>query len=351
MNNNVLQDTDVLISVIMPVYNVKDFIQDSICSILNQTVTNFELIIIDDCSNDGTAEIIESILNFDDRISIFHNSKNMGLVYSLNYGLMKARGRYIARMDGDDISHPRRFENQIAYFERNTDVILCGTWTRNFGKNNYEWHVKDNRKELKYRMMFHPVLAHPSFMFRRELFENNGLLYNFDFFLAEDYAFAVESLRFGNIGVLQKERLRYRVHDKQISYQNYAKQKNIMMNVRKKLIEQMDLNMSIDDLKVLGHIGSDEKIDTFDQLFNLYNKVVLIINKNASSCTLKKVFLDEFALYAIHNRKLIYIVRLLLSDICFYEKICLIKNGMASIKNKINRHLFLYLRVIAWNRW
>ena len=112
------------ISVIMPVYNCFDYIQEAINSILNQTFSDFELIIIDDYSSDGTVDLIKKFN--DPRIKLTVKSVNSGISNSLNYGLKIAKGKYIARMDGDDISFPDRFERQVKFMDLNPKVILCG---------------------------------------------------------------------------------------------------------------------------------------------------------------------------------------------------------------------------------
>ena len=103
------------ISVIMPVYNCEKYIAMSIESILNQTINDFELLIIDDASTDQTLAIITSYE--DTRIKIISKPVNSGYTESLNIGLKIAKGKYIARMDGDDISFTRRFEKQLSFLE------------------------------------------------------------------------------------------------------------------------------------------------------------------------------------------------------------------------------------------
>ena len=99
------------ISVIMPVYNTAKYLNEAIDSILNQTYKDFEFIIIDDCSTDGSLDIIKTYS--DDRIILIENETNKGYVYGLNYALSFAKGKYIARMDSDDISLPNRFKRQF----------------------------------------------------------------------------------------------------------------------------------------------------------------------------------------------------------------------------------------------
>ena len=124
-----------LISVILPVYNSDSFLEESIKSILNQTMINFELIIINDGSTDKSLEICENFKKIDYRILILSN-KHKGLTKSLNEGINFASGKYIARQDADDLSDNRRFEKQIKWFEKNPGSVLCGTNTIIKDQNN-----------------------------------------------------------------------------------------------------------------------------------------------------------------------------------------------------------------------
>ena len=108
-----------LVSILMPVYNSEKYLREAIKSILNQTFTNFELIIINDGSTDNSLKIIKSFK--DNRIKIIKNKGNLGLIKTLNKGIDLAQGKYIARMDADDIAMPKRLEKQIAFFNENPD--------------------------------------------------------------------------------------------------------------------------------------------------------------------------------------------------------------------------------------
>src|SRR3989338_10709157 len=114
------------ISVIMSVYNGMPYLPEAVKSILNQTYKNFEFIIIDDASTDQSTKYLRFLK--DKRIKLIKNSKNLGLAASLNKALKFAKGEYIARMDADDISLPKRFEKQVKFFKKHPSVDICGTW-------------------------------------------------------------------------------------------------------------------------------------------------------------------------------------------------------------------------------
>jgi glycosyltransferase involved in cell wall biosynthesis len=109
----------------MAVYNERPYLGEAVQSVIDQTFTDFEFIITNDGSTDGSKEVLERFEQSDDRICLVHR-KNRGLIASLNRGLDMARGKYVARMDGDDISRPERFERQVSFLERNPEIgILC----------------------------------------------------------------------------------------------------------------------------------------------------------------------------------------------------------------------------------
>lgn len=120
------------ISVILPVYNAGAFIKDSVGSILNQSVKDFELIVLDDCSTDNTLEIIEQF--GDPRIVIHRNERNLGLTKTLNIGLQLAESDYIARMDADDISHEHRFFFNYALWNRTPRFVYAEHLTSKSGR-------------------------------------------------------------------------------------------------------------------------------------------------------------------------------------------------------------------------
>lgn len=154
-----------MISVVMPVYNGEKYLREAIDSILNQTCTDFEFIILNDASTDETEEII---LSYDDpRITYARNETNLQIANTLNKGIALAKGKYIARMDADDISLPERFERQIKFMEDNPDIDVCGCSMKTFGMQNVIYRVPKTHDEIMVKLLCGFALAHPTIMGKR----------------------------------------------------------------------------------------------------------------------------------------------------------------------------------------
>lgn len=204
-----------LISVVMPVYNVALYVEESVISILNQTITDFELLIIDDCSTDNTLSIIEKIK--DDRIKIVKKEKNLGLIHSLNLGFELAQGKYIARMDGDDISLNDRFEKQLYILENNPEIQVCGLWLQCFGGSSSIIRYKEFHQEIQARMLLSNSMSLCSAMLKNKVFK--GYLFDNSKVHVEDYDFWARTVFHCEFYNIQEPLYLYRVHEMQVSTQ------------------------------------------------------------------------------------------------------------------------------------
>lgn len=209
------------VSVILPVYNCELYIYDAVQSILNQSFTNFELIIIDDCSTDATVAIINSFK--DSRIRLIVKEKNSGYTDSLNYAITICKGDFIARMDGDDISLPERFQKQVDFLNANKDVIMCGTGIQIMDSDKILFHPSSH-DDIKVKLCFSNAFFHPTVMFKKDaLVEHN---YDKNFEPAEDYDLWTRLIFKGKLSNIKEVLLQYRVHPNQISnYKNEIQQK------------------------------------------------------------------------------------------------------------------------------
>ncbi|AIF50652.1 glycosyltransferase [Pelosinus sp. UFO1] len=203
------------VSVIMPVYNAEDYLSQAIESILGQTFTDFEFIIIDDGSTDNSLNIIKTYN--DSRIILIRNETNLKLIASLNKGMNLANGKYIARMDADDISLPERLARQVEFMDQHPNVAVCGTWVELFGECEQSfWHFPDNPDVAKCVLLFGCCIAHPSAMLRRTILET-GLCYSDLYPHAEDYGFWVQIAKKFDITSLPQVLLKYRISGNQKS--------------------------------------------------------------------------------------------------------------------------------------
>ena len=172
----------------MPVYNAEKFLRIAIDSILNQTFKDFEFIILNDGSTDSSLEIIRSY--HDCRIKLIHNEVNMGYCAKLNEGLEAASGKYIARMDSDDISLTQRLEKQVDFLETNIQYGLCCCNASVINENglaiNERMFFRDNTP-LEWQLLWTNSIAHPSVMFRKKVIEDNNFKYDRELYPAEDY--------------------------------------------------------------------------------------------------------------------------------------------------------------------
>ena len=226
------------ISVVMSCYNRESYVRDAIESILNQTYTDFEFIIIDDCSTDKTPEIIQEYADKDNRIIFIRNQENMDYNYNLRKGFKIAKGEYIARMDDDDISLPERFEKQVSYLDQHPDITVLGTFIKTFGELEIEsWITETDSDVLNVLMNFHNPMCHPSVMIRKSFLQEHDLTYSPKELYAEEYDLWKNIiLNGGKLANLPEELVRYRTHKNNISQVRWNIQQETAYRVSKQLL-------------------------------------------------------------------------------------------------------------------
>lgn len=219
-----------LVTVLMPAYNAGLYIAEAIDSILSQTYTNLEFLIINDGSTDNTVTVIESYN--DSRIRLVSNDKNRGLIYSLNRGLELAQGKYIARMDADDITTDIRFETQVRFLEAHSDIDILGT-ALVYLDTPYEIHHPLVHDDIVIGLIDNSTVAHATIMMRRDTVVVKKLIYEEEYKHIEDYRFWLEAVikgvRFANIDDVFYH---YRTHPEQVCSVNYNFQERTKEPVR-----------------------------------------------------------------------------------------------------------------------
>jgi glycosyltransferase involved in cell wall biosynthesis len=211
------------ISVIMPVYNTQQYVYESIASVLAQNFGDFEFLIFNDGSTDKSSEIIRSFK--DPRILFTDFDYNQGYVALLNAGIKKATGKYIARMDADDISHPNRFQSQYNFLEQHPQYIVCGTlFSIIGGRDRVELPLDD--EEIKLKMLYITPFCHPSVMMRTATLRDKEIYYDADYMPAEDHELWGRLASYGKLANLPDTLLNYRVHDNNISLKKRSPKQN-----------------------------------------------------------------------------------------------------------------------------
>lgn len=300
------------VSVITTVHNEERYIQQAIDSVLEQSFQDFELVIVDDGSTDGTGKLIKSYT--DPRIRSFRHVPRIGVTKSLNVALEKARGSFIARLDGNDVCHPHRLERQLSFLCRNPSIGLLGTnidyidqesnllfdgstrYTRAYSRNYWRW-----------KLLWSTPLVHSSVMIRRSVLQKAGGRYDEHFPYAQDYELWARVSRLADVFILPAALLHYRVHDG-ISTSKKCAQGRCHYSIAKSQLERF-----------LEHPISDE---------SLFNLVFTIVGED---------FLLDRDSYSLSERKLRRLFRCVFD--AFSERFVLSEQEAGDIKADIENRL------------
>jgi glycosyltransferase involved in cell wall biosynthesis len=287
-----------LVSVIMPVYNCETFVEESVQSVLKQTFQDYELLVIDDASTDSTIKIIEKFT--DRRIKLIRKQKNSGYTDSLNYGIKVAKGEYIARMDGDDISSPSRFARQITFLKNNRDIVGCGTWFKVLNTGEII-SPPISHEEIKIELLKQNAFGHPTVMLRKNFLIKHKLFYDRDFEPAEDYDLWTRIVSKGKLANIPEVLLVYRVHPHQVSqYRNMMQKKNADL-CRTRMIGYLLDRPSEEQKLLIKEIISKTPISSIDNLKKRFLFLNYLIKINLERGTYIK---DEFASFIENEKKI-----------------------------------------------
>jgi glycosyltransferase involved in cell wall biosynthesis len=220
------------VSVLMSAYNAEKYIAEAINSILNQTFSDFEFIIVNDGSTDATAEIVRSYT--DPRIVFVDNKENQRLVAALNQGMDMCRGEYVARMDADDVSLPERFEKQVRFLDANPEIGILGTNYRIFGASSGTSKQKENIGCIDILKGW--SIWQPTAMLRKSVFDKYNLRYSLEFTVSEDYELWSRAARYTKRANLPEVLLRYRWHDANLSVKQRALEQENGLRAKKNLL-------------------------------------------------------------------------------------------------------------------
>jgi glycosyltransferase involved in cell wall biosynthesis len=274
------------VTVLMPVFNGEKYLKEAIDSILKQKFHDFEFLIINDGSTDGTSKIIASYNDL--RIRVIDNGKNLGLVHSLNKGLDIASGEYIARMDCDDISVDRRLSVQVKFMDAHKNTGACGSYYYLVrGRKKAIVDLPLSEKEIKCFLLFNSPVAHPAAIIRNHVLQKYNLRYSSEFMHAEDYDFWSRVARYAGLANISKPLLFYRVHDNQITGDIHAakKKRQSVSAVRMRNLREAGIDTSKEELAIHNLISDGAVPLTMEEVnaAEEWLKKLICINKTGNS--------------------------------------------------------------------
>ena len=262
------------ISVVMPVYNREQYLRESIESILNQTFTDFEFIIVDDQSTDSSWQIIQEYVAKDSRIVAVKNTGKKGCYPARNCGHRLAKGKYIAVMDSDDIALPQRLQTQFEFMEQHTDIDICGSWLKSFGTEEKVIQTLEKHGEIRDQMFFGCSIPHQTAIYRTT---NQKLFYSEDYASAQDYELfcrKMNELKFANIPEVL---LLYRVHENQISTAAKNEQCDNGNRTRLKNLQIIGVNLTKEEQTIYCNVCHEDffprNIDEIVIIGNIFEKI------------------------------------------------------------------------------
>ncbi len=236
-------------TILIPAYNCGKYILDTLTSVLNQSYVNYELLVIDDGSTDNSCEIIKSIA--DDRIVFLQNPKNVGIVKTLNRGIGLARGKYIARMDADDVMLGNRLQEQIDFLENNLDYGMVGGW---YKVTDEEGETLDCLKtvlaheDIKVGLIFTNQFAHSSVTMRTALAKQ--LKYKQDFIYTEDYDLWCRMAEITKVANLPLFHLSYRWYPNNTCNLKQKELKSTVVKILSRELDKYEVEHSTEELKI-----------------------------------------------------------------------------------------------------
>lgn len=252
------------VSVIMAVYNGALYVRTAINSILSQSLTDFELIVVDDASTDETSSILKSYT--DNRLIILRNSENLGFARSLNRALARASGDYVARMDADDISISCRFEKQVNFLDTHPEIGLLGSayYRMVLSGRRLGGPVRkpESDAEIRWAILLENPFCHPSVMVRRQVLVTYDLGYDPEFTTTQDYELWVRVLEHCEGANLRDPLLLYRFHGKSVSWSRREVQQRNSVLVSRKAIRNIlpQVRITVETIRLLqkGLFGHDQ---------------------------------------------------------------------------------------------
>ena len=314
-----MNEASPLVSVIMPAYNAAKYIQEAINSIIYQSYTHWELIVVNDGSVDDTGLILRDMAKREPRVKIIEHSSNLGLIEARNRGIREAKGQYIANLDSDDLAFPNRLERQLNFLEAHKEYVAIGAECEEIDhEGKVIGYIKRDisDEDLKTLLLFNNYFVNSTVLMRAEAAKQQ--MYDKRIPLAEDYFFFIRLSKLGRLGNLKEGLVKYRVHTSNTS-----------------LIKERELNRSLEEihrLQLVDCLGIEPSEEELRLHASIQNQ-----DTEFNEAALKK--LEKWLIKVIHaNEKVAYYPkeRLAYYGAFFYRRCCL----RAKERSKARRAFF-----------
>jgi glycosyltransferase involved in cell wall biosynthesis len=298
-----------LVTVLMPVYNGEAYLSEAIESILQQSFTNFEFLILNDGSSDRSEEIIRSYT--DSRIRLINNATNMKLIATLNRGLDQAQGKYIVRMDADDISLPQRIERQVEWLEKNPEYGLVGSWFEDFNGTDTIRTIKYSSDDthIRIRHLYQTHIAHPTAVLRKSVIDEHKLRFDPDFVHGEDYAFWVQMSAYCKLSNYPEMLVRKRDHPQNVSNKYAQIQSDTCARVKQEQFRQMGLDVLRDEIELYTRFANPDWAFSKDEMEMMHILLEKMASENErtnfiSKEALKTYLAEKWFHLCLQNRRI-----------------------------------------------
>ena len=238
-------------TVLMSVFNGEQYLKEAIDSVLNQTYTDFDLLIINDGSTDNSLAIVQSYK--DPRIKLINNNQNLGLINSLNKGINLIHSDYIIRMDSDDICLPNRIEVQVNFMDAHPEVGASGSHYFQLKEDKYfEIDLPMSSEAIKAFLVFNCPLAHPTAIIRKQVLDTYHIKYETGYLYSEDYHFWLQLSKVSQLKNLKESLIYYRMHSNQITGNPIkAKERlNTVTKIRSVSLKELSIQYTANEMHI-----------------------------------------------------------------------------------------------------
>ena len=284
--------TDPLVSALLAVHNGERYVRAALESVLRQTVADLELLVVDDGSTDVTPAILAGVA--DPRLRVLRNDQRIGLAASLNRALDQARGRYLARLDADDVAMPDRLERQLARIMSSPPVSVLGTAvveldeTGGLGRLLY---MPERPAAVRWAALFSSPFFHPSVLVEREALERHGLRYDPEYLESEDYDLWTRLLAVAEGGNLRDPLVLYRIHVDQASHRRRDLQLGFQQRVALREIARVAPELGLESRELAWRVGAGETVEPerLDDAAAAYVELLRAFERDVGGSAARKV--------------------------------------------------------------